>query len=146
MRTFITVLLPAFFAGFSLLFASQCASAQIIGSVEADLTHPFIIANTTLPAGKYEFRMVGNTDLNLMSAANWNDKTRIEFQVDRARDNHRPQHTELIFARYGNQEFLRKIFEAGDPVGVQVVEPSRLEQRLQKHGQHAVEHTEEQAK
>ena len=53
-----------------------------------------------------------------------------------------PAHTELVFNRYGNKEFLRKIYEAGNKTGVTVSETSKEEQELQQQGQKPVEHTE----
>jgi len=128
------------------LIAVPYLSAQILGHVEADITHPFIIANTTLPAGHYSFRMLQDSELTVMTATNDKTDAKIEFLVNEARSDHRPNHSELIFDRYDNQEFLKKIFESGNRVGVAVVEPSRIEKRLQQQGKHPVEHTEEQAK
>ncbi len=56
--------------------------------------------------------------------------------------NHVPQHSELIFNRYGQKEFLSKIFQQGSRVGSAVAEVPRQEQPPQKQGQHPVEDTE----
>ena len=66
----------------------------------------------------------------------------MEFLVREARANHTPQHSELVFSRYGNQEFLTRIFEQGSKLGSAVAEAPRAELKLQKKGQHPVEHTE----
>jgi hypothetical protein len=128
------------------LLALPYAQAQILGGVEADITHPFIIANTTLPAGHYVFRMLQGTELTAMTATDEKTDAKIEFLVNEARVDHTPPHSELIFDRYDNQEFLKKVFEGGSKVGVAVAEPSRIEKRMQQQGKHPVEHKEEQAK
>ena len=125
------------------LFASSI-QAEIVGHVEATIHHRFIVGNTTLPAGTYTFRMLQGTDLNAMSATSEDGNTSVEFLVRRSEDSHAPRHTELIFDRYGNNEFLLHIYEVGLKDGVTVIEPSREESRLEKRGVTPVEHTEEQ--
>ncbi len=130
----------------SLLFLSATfVQAQIIGQVEADIHHRFIVANATLPPGHYIFHTVTDSDLQLMTAMSADGNEGIEFLVRRSVDSHTPKHTELLFNRYGNKEFLTHIYEAGDKTGVAVLETSRDELRLKKQGQTPFEHTEEQA-
>lgn len=120
------------------------ANAQIDHPITANITHKFVIGNTTLPAGKYMFRMEGNTDLMVMEATNQSNDTSVQFMVRQSTDEHRPSHTELVFRKYGNDEFLSKMYLSGSRAGAAVAEPSRLEERLKKEGQKAAEHTEEQ--
>ncbi len=130
----------------SLLFLSApFVRGQIIGQVEADIHHRFIVANATLPPGHYTFHMLTDSDLQVMTATSADGNEGIEFLVRRSVDSHMPKHTELIFNRYGNKEFLTHIYVAGDKTGVAVSEPSREEMRLKKQGQSPFEHTEEQA-
>lgn len=120
------------------------ASITEFGQIKANISHPFIIANTTLPPGAYDFHILQGTDQRLMLASSANGRTSVEFEVRPSVDNHTPRHTELIFNRYGKTEVLKDVYEAGSPNGVAVIEPSREEQRLQKQGQKAYRHTEEQ--
>lgn len=122
------------------------AGAQITRAITANIGHSFIIGNTTLPAGKYVFRMLGTQSLTSMIVSSANDATSVEFLVREATDSHVPSHSELIFRRYGNKEFLARIFQVGTKDGVAVEEPSHEEARLKKQGQNAVEHTEEESK
>ncbi len=118
--------------------------AQIINGVKAHVDHSFIIGNTTLPPGEYTFRMMPDTELTVMHVTSENDKTNVEFLVREAIDDHTPSHSELVFRKYGNTEFLNKVFEAGSKTGIEVTETSRQEARLGKQGQHAMPHSEEQ--
>lgn len=120
--------------------------AQISNPIEAQIDHKFTIANTTLPPGRYIFRMVSGTDLSAMTASTADGSNEVEFLVRQSQADHTPKHSELFFNRYGNHEFLTKIYEQGSQMGVAVAEPSRIESRLLKQGQHGVEHREEQKK
>jgi hypothetical protein len=124
--------------------ASAPLSAQIGRPIEAKIDHAFTIANTTLPPGQYTFQMLPGSDLTVMTATSADGKTADEFLVRESEAQTTPKHSELYFNRYGGHEFLTRIYEQGSRIGVAVAEPSRMELRLQKQGQHAVEHGEEQ--
>ena len=131
----------------SLLFVSAGVpwlNAQIMNPIRAHVEHSFIIGNTTLPPGEYTFRMMQDSELAVMTATSENDKTTVEFIVREAIDDHTPGHSELVFRKYGNVEFLSKIFEGGSKTGAEVTETNRQEARVVKHMQHATEHSEEQ--
>ena len=145
MRRISAFALPAL-AGLLLVLAVTAAQAQISGEIEANIHHTFIVGNATLPPGRYMFRMVPDTDLTAMSVTSADGATSAEFLVRTSDDAHMPSHSELIFNKYGSKEYLTRIYETGTKAGVAVVDESRSETRLKKHGQHATEHTEEQAK
>jgi hypothetical protein len=65
-----------------------------------------------------------------------------QFLVRQSQAATTPAHTELVFRRYGDKEFLSKVFEAGNKAGVAISEPSKLEKELQAQGRQAMEHTE----
>jgi hypothetical protein len=88
--------------------------------------------------------MLPGSDLLIMTVTNENDKTSGEFAVRESVDGHTPNHSELVFKKYGGDEFLTKVYEGGSKTGVAVTETSRQEARLVKQGQQAEEHTEEQ--
>jgi len=89
--------------------------------------------------------MLQDSDQSIMTATSADGNEGIEFLVRESIDSHTPRHTELIFNRYGNKEFLTHIYEIGDKTGVAVAENSREEMRLRKQGKAPFEHTEEQA-
>jgi hypothetical protein len=131
---------------FSLLLfnlAAPAAHAQITNGIEASITHPFVVGSATLPPGRYIFRMAQATDLRTMTVTNAVAGTSMEVLVRQTDNSDIPKHSELVFNRYGDKEFLTKIFEAGARIGV-AVDQSPEEAQLQKQGQKPVEHTEEQ--
>lgn len=127
-----------------MLVVAPSMHAQITGNIYATMHHSFIVGNATLPPGKYVFRMMPDSQLQVMIVRNTQNETAAEFLVRRAIDSHVPKHTELVFNKYGDKEFLLDIYQTGEKVGVTVLEPSREESRLQKQGQNPTEHTEEQ--
>jgi hypothetical protein len=114
--------------------------AQIVNEVRASIDHSFMIGNTILPAGGYTFRMMPDSDLSVMTVTSQNDKTSVAFVVRNTVDDHTPAHTEIEFRKYGNTEFLNKIYEMGSKTGAEVTE----EAHLVKQGQQPKLHTEEQ--
>lgn len=79
-----------------------------------------------------------------MTASSKNDTVNVDFLVGEAVLDDTPRHSQLVFRKYGNKEFLTKVFESGSKNGVELTETSRQEQRLIKQGEHGEEHTEEQ--
>jgi hypothetical protein len=123
---------------------ARLTNGQITNPIEAHIDHRFIIGNTTLPPGDYTFRMLQDSDLSAMSATSKNDKVNVDFLVRESMLDHTPRHSELVFRKYGNYEFLSKVFESGSKSGVELTETSRHKSRLVKQGQPGMEHTEEQ--
>ena len=138
-RTLMPVLI-ALFAG----AGAQWLNAQIVDAIHARVDHSFVIGDQTLPPGDYTFRVTTNPDQSLMTAISENGRTSAQFLVRQSVDNHRSNHSELVFRKYGNTEFLSKIFEVGSKDGVAVTEPSKQEAHLINEGQQALEHSEEQ--
>ena len=140
LRTFAPALVGLIF----LSAGAPRSSAQISKGIRAHLVHSFMIGNTLLPPGEYTFRMVDEPDLSAMTATSEHYKTSVDFLVKEVKDDHVPSHSQLVFRKYGDIEFLSKIFEAGSLIGVELRETSRQEERFVKQGQQAQEHTEEQ--
>ena len=131
-------------AGLLLTAGTSWMTAQITNEIKAHIDHSFVIADKTLPPGDYTFRIQGDTTGSLMVARNAKGDNVAEFAVRQSVDNRSPRHSEVIFKKYGNTEFLNKIYEGGNPNGVAVSEISKEEARLVKEGRQGMEHTEEQ--
>lgn len=144
MRTHLRRLIPAlcslFFAG----AGAASLNAQITNPIQAHIGHSFMIGDKTLPPGDYTLRIEQNSDLGVMTIQNKSGDNVAQFNVRQSLDKHTPKHSELVFRRYGNTEFLSKIYEEGSKSGAAVTETGKEEQRLAQQGQHAMEHTEEQ--
>lgn len=134
----LSLVLVTFFAG----AAATLLQAQIANPIQAHVGHSFVIGDKTLPPGDYTFRMMTGSDLSLMTATDQNGTPVAQFLVRQSIDDHRPHHSELVFRRYGNTEFLSKIYEAGSKSGVALTETSKQEEHLVSQGQQAVEHSE----
>lgn len=142
MRKHIRTLLTGLSAACLCVFTAQLSQAQITHRLKADIHHDFMIGNTTLPAGTYVFHILADSENQVMNVKSVNGDLSEDFLVRQADDNTVPNHAELIFDRYGNEEFLNKVFAPGEKIGVAVVEPSREEAKLDHQGQHYIEHTE----
>jgi len=140
LRTLAPVCAGFFFAAMGAVWMS----AQITNQIHAHINHSFMIGDKTLPPGNYTFRIEGNSDQGVMTAQNEHGDNVAQFNVRQSIDNHRPKHSELVFKRYGNTEFLSKVYEGGSRNGVAVTETSKEESRLVSAGQHGMEHTEEE--
>src|ERR1700733_2804661 len=119
------------------------ANAQITNAIQAHVNHSFMIGDKTLPPGEYTFRTESNSDLGLMTVQNKNGDNVAQFTVRQSIANQRPTHSVLVFRKYGNTEFLSKIYEIGTKTGVALTETAKEEARLVSEGQKAQEHTEE---
>lgn len=143
MKRHVKTLAPVLIAFFAVAGA-QALNAQIMDAIHAHVDHSFVIGDQTLPPGEYTFRMMEGSDLTVMTVTGGKNQTNEVFNVEQTVDDHRPKHSELVFRKYGDTEFLSKIFEAGSKSGVELTETKKQEARRAKEGQHAMEHTEEQ--
>lgn len=144
MKDSLRMLVPVLLSFIFVMPGATFLNAQIAHTIQAHIDHSFVIGNTTLPPGDYSFRILPNTDLQVMTATSANDKTSVSFVVGTAIGDHTPRHSELVFRKYGDTEFLDKIFESGSKTGVQVTEPSRDEKRFVQQGLQPTEQSEEQ--
>ena len=119
---------------------AQLSTAQVSDPIQADISHSFVVGNTTLPPGTYTFRVLPDSDMSVMTVTSSDGKYSVEFLVREAKADHSPQHSDVIFNRYGQKEFLARVFEQGSKIGVAIAEAPRQELRLQKQGQHPIEH------
>ena len=128
-----------------LCFATALSlDAQITNPIQAHVDHSFVIGDKTLPPGDYTFRIERNSNLNLMRVENQRGDNVAQFEVRETTADHRPAHSELVFRRYGNVEFLRKVFEGGSRSGSEVTQTAKEEARMVSQGMHPMEHMEEQ--
>jgi hypothetical protein len=141
------VYLAATFAALTAqILVPRSSQAQISERIVANVPHSFIVNNTTLPPGRYTLRMVHLTNQTVMRLSSADGRTSTDFLVRDSIDDHLPKHSELVFNRYGDKEFLTHVYQVGTKTGVAVVDLSREETDLKHHGQAATAHTEEQEK
>src|SRR4051812_13897249 len=96
------------------LLTTHLSNAQIVNQIDATLSHSFIVSSKTLPPGKYTFRMNSGSDGGSMTVTSSDGKHSDIFTVRQSLAETTPAHTELTFSRYGDKEFLHRIFESGN--------------------------------
>lgn len=114
---------------FATMIYPQRIQAQLVGTMEADIPFQFHAGNSKLPAGKYFFRMMDDSDLTLIEISKPDGSVAVLLQVRQAEANSTPRKSELIFNRYGDKYFLEKLFDEGESSGSQVIE-SNYEKRV----------------
>jgi hypothetical protein len=120
---------------FAMTIHATNVHAQVIGELEAKIPFQFHAGNAKLPAGNYIIHVLDNSDLMVMEITSADGATSALFEVGNAQAKSAPAKSELIFNKYGNQYFLARVFDEGNPNGSTVTE-SRYEKRL---GQAAAE-------
>lgn len=114
--------------------------AQISTMLRIKINHPWVVDNKTMPAGTYSFRMSRGSQQQQMSATNVKTGDKAIFMVKQATTERPPTHSEAVFDRIGNKEFLTHVYQGGSSIGV-LIGTSPEEARLKKQGQTAVEQT-----
>jgi hypothetical protein len=114
-------------------------------TIQATINHPFVVSNTTLPPGKYDFRIRTDTEQQIMTVSGVNGSPSVEFLVRTSRDNHVPHQTELVFDRYGKTEVLTNIYGRGSQTGVAIIDASHEVSQLKKKGEKPQQHTEQES-
>ena len=135
---------PVLLSAIFLAAGAVSANAQITDPIRAHIDHSFVAGEKTMPAGDYTFRMVQGSDLQVMQMTNEHTHTSAEFPVIPSQSDHTPKHSEVVFRRYGNTDFLYKVYEMGIQGGVRTTETSKQEKKFVSSGQQPTEHTEEQ--
>jgi len=144
MKSHLRKLGPILVSLFLATVGAQWVHAQITDEIQAHLDHSFVVGNTTLPPGDYTFRVEQDSELAVMTVTSTTGKTTVDVLVQQTTANHTPVHSELTFRKYGNTEFLNKVFERGSKDGAQVTETGRQEEHFAKESLQATEHTEVQ--
>jgi hypothetical protein len=129
------LLLPVF----ALTIFAGKASAQIVGDLDADIPFQFHVGNKELPAGKYRIHVQDDSDLTIMEITSVDGSSFALFQVQESDANAAPAKSELIFNKYGDDYFLSKLFDEGNPSGSKVIE-SRYEKQISRGAVVAQEH------
>ena len=141
MKTYLKTWTPVIVGLFFATASAPWSNAQVQDTIRAHIDHSFVIGDKTLPAGDYSFRNVQKEDHAVMTATNTNDRSNTaDFVVRPTIANHVPRHSELVFRKIGNTEYLSKIFESGSKTGMEVTETGKEDAQYKN----ATEHTEEQ--
>jgi hypothetical protein len=105
------------------LLVTTAASAQSI-SVKVNMPFSFIVNRITLPAGKYLVESVDNQG-KALRFANLNSQAK-DLVISNSCDAVNPAaQTKLIFHRYGDRYFLKRIWVAGNSAGHELLTSPR---------------------
>jgi hypothetical protein len=129
------LLLPVF----ALTIFAGKASAQIDGDLDADIPFQFHVGTRELPAGKYRIHVLDEASQRIMEITSADGSASALFQVEESDVNSAPTQSELIFNKYGDNYFLSKLHDEGNPSGSELIE-SRYEKQLSKGAVVAQEH------
>jgi hypothetical protein len=124
---------------FALTIYPAKAHAQIVGDLEVNIPFQFHAGDAKLPPGKYVIHMLDESDLRFMEISSADRSTSVLFQVEGAAANSAPARSELIFNKYGENYFLAKLFDEGNPSGSEVPK-SRYEKRISQQAVEAQTH------
>src|SRR5882724_9308827 len=107
------------------------AGAQIADTaIKADIPYDFTVGTTTLPAGKYEIRTLGNIDINTLEIRSDDGHTTVIFETITAQADQTPDKTELVFNKVGDKYFLSRMWLEGNNIGNEL-EKSKMEKMLE---------------
>ncbi len=135
MFTFATMLIAAV-----VLSATQGFPA-ITGRITANVPFSFMVGNTMLPAGEYEFSTPDiNLNYTLMIRQMNGDRSIIVQAMPVSLGYRTAAKTELVFDRVGDQEFLRRVWEEGLQTGDQFLEPKAEKEMLAQAGESRLSH------
>jgi hypothetical protein len=111
--------------------------------IQANVSFPFVVGDTTLPAGKYEISTVDATSSpNVFELRSVNGRTSVVFETEDVQTpNDQPvSKTELVFKTIGNKHFLSQIWVAGTLTGSELP-TSKMEKRLEYGGSQPEKHS-----
>jgi hypothetical protein len=127
-----------------MVFGGVVANAQMdsVPQVEVNITFPFMVGDTKLPAGKYVIKTSDDNSPNVLELRSADTKTSVIFDTEnaQARGDKTANKTELVFDKVGDQYFLRQIWVGGTATGNELTE-SRMEKRLTGSGSQAEKHS-----
>ena len=105
----------AFVGAFALL-AGRPAQAQLAEYVTFRTTFPFIVGNTTMPAGAYSIRRTDDTQgVYLVSGPR---SVFLEANPTRHPPSIDPAKVEVIFQKFGDQFVMSEVWEGDDSTGI----------------------------
>jgi hypothetical protein len=100
-----------------------------------DISHPFFVNNTKLPAGTYTLRVLDeNESANTLELQSLDGHTSVMFNTEDAQPKQEPRESKLVFDKVGDDYFLSRIWVDGDTYTGYALEKPKLEKRLEARG------------
>ena len=112
-----------------LLAAAPLSFAQgRTGELKASIPFPFVVADQTLPAGKYTITPLGETFFRIYGAGN----VGVLVHTHSTERTEPASATKMVFRRYQDTQLLSEIWIAGNRIGRQVFVPA-AEKEIDSH-------------
>ncbi len=104
------------------------ASAQIVNGLDFTTSFPFYVGNALMPAGSYKVTQsdMDDTILRIQSQDGSHSAFIDSIPTSSVKDH---RNSDVTFHRYGNTEFLNRLWVGGQQCGEQV-EPTKAESKL----------------
>ena len=109
------------------LAASTGLGQSSRGEVITDIPFPFVVANRTLPPGRYTVTPIGEKNFRIYATK----KQGVVFQIHGMQRSTPEGVTKVVFHRYGDTYFLSELWVAGNDIGSQLF-PSAAETEMGK--------------
>jgi hypothetical protein len=120
------------------------ANAQIDSGVtiQANVPFAFVVGNTTLPAGKYDIKVLDGESANVLELRSVSGHTSVVFDTENTetRADQFVSKGEFVFDKFGDTYFLSQVWMAGSNSGSLLVK-SRMEKRLEGRGMKSERHS-----
>jgi hypothetical protein len=98
-------------------------------AIRASIPFDFIVEGKTLPAGKYEIRRINDEPTGLLIQNVYHRRSEALFQTEPTDARRVPNHSLLVFHRYGDSYFLSEVMNAGEETAEEL-RPTREERHL----------------
>ena len=123
-----TILRLAFAAATFATIGTPCALAQIDNGMNFTTSLPFYAQNSKMPAGAYQITQT-DVDSNelLIESADHKYSAFVDFITTRADQPHKQ--SDVTFHKYGNTEYLNRIWVEGQRYGMKLV-PTKSEKKI----------------
>jgi len=115
-----------------LLTASMCLGQSRQGNVLANVPFQFMVANHTLPPGRYIVTPVGETNLQIYANGQG-----VIFQTHNVAGKASEGTGKLVFHRYGSTYILSEVWMAGKGTGSRLF-PSQAEKELARRSENEI--------
>jgi hypothetical protein len=109
----------------------QNASAQIAHGVNFTTAFPFIVGNTTVPAGSYTVKP-DDDDPGIFELSG--KHTSVLFNTENVQAHKTPSKTEVVFQRYGDGYVLKDIWVEGSDTGTEAATAEGERHATKNHG------------
>lgn len=113
----------------SLLVVMSVHAQDPGAAIRASIPFDFTVEGKTLPAGRYEIRRINDEPTGLMIQNVYHRRNEALFQTEPTDERRIPNHSLLVFHRYGDTYFLSEVVSAGEE-RAEELRPTREERHM----------------